>query len=254
MDAAQRTVQLSSGELTWFEAGSGRPLLHLHPAGGVRWTRVLEGLARSHKLYVPVMPGFDGTPEHAGVASMQSLGKLLGEFVDGAIGSACDVIGHSFGGWLACWLALERPDRVDHLVLESPAGFRRGPAAADAALFAHPEKLPPGHKSEAMDAANRLVPGRYHGGRFPDEDLIARIGSMERLTLILQGTEDRVAPKESVQRLKGLLKRSYLIYVWDAAHGIEVDQPERTLAVIESFFARSEAFVVNWGRSTNTTP
>jgi hypothetical protein len=32
--------------------------------------------------------------------------------------------------------------------------------------------------------------------------------------------------------------------VWDAAHSIEVDQPERMSAVVESFLERSEAFVV----------
>jgi hypothetical protein len=35
--------------------------------------------------------------------------------------------------------------------------------------------------------------------------------------------------------------------VWDAAHAIEVDQPERMLAVLGSFLERSEGFMVNWG-------
>jgi pimeloyl-ACP methyl ester carboxylesterase len=67
------------------------------------------------------------------------------------------------------------------------------------------------------------------------------------MTLILHGTADRAIPTESARLLKSRLKRSFLIYVWDAAHAIEVDQPERMLALIESFLQRSEAFVVNWG-------
>ena len=35
-----------------------RPLIYLHPAGGVRPTKVLEKL----KPRQPVFPGFDGTP------------------------------------------------------------------------------------------------------------------------------------------------------------------------------------------------
>ena len=54
-------------------------------------------------------------------------------------------------------------------------------------------------------------------------------------------------PKESVQLLKSRLPHSYLVYVWDAAHAIEVDQPERMLSVLTSFLERSEGFMVNWG-------
>jgi len=50
-----------------------------------------------------------------------------------------------------------------------------------------------------------------------------------------------------VQLLKSRLPRSYLVYVWDAAHAIEVDQPERMLSLVEGFLQRSEGFMVNWG-------
>ena len=76
----EHSVRLSSGELTYFRAGSGRPLLYLHPAGGVRRSKVLEGLAQSFDLYVPVMPGFEGTGFHAAVASRQALANLVAEF------------------------------------------------------------------------------------------------------------------------------------------------------------------------------
>ena len=76
---------------------------------------------------------------------------------------------------------------------------------------------------------------------------VARLPSIDKLTLILHGTADRMIPKESVQLLKGRLPRSYLVYVWDAAHAIEVDQPERMLSLVESFLQRSEGFMVNWG-------
>src|SRR5260221_734114 len=119
-----RKVPLSTGELTYFVAGEGRPLLYLHPAGGVRWTRVLEGLAKSFALHVPVMPGFDGTSAHGAVKSMQRLASVVGEFIEKVIAGPCDVIGCSFGGCVALWLSAERPERVGHLVLECPAGFR----------------------------------------------------------------------------------------------------------------------------------
>src|SRR5258706_6980269 len=152
MQAQARKVSLSSGELTYFIAGEGRPIVYLHPAGGVRWTRVLEGLSKSFALHVPVMPGFDGTSAHGAVKSMQGLAKLLGEFIDKVIGGPSDLMGCSFGGCVALWLAAERPDRVHYLLLECPAVFRpQGAPPPDAGavpqlLFLHPGKAAGGAK------------------------------------------------------------------------------------------------------------
>jgi pimeloyl-ACP methyl ester carboxylesterase len=253
MQPQQRRVLLSSGELTYFVAGEGRPIVYLHPAGGVRWTRVLEGLSKSFALHVPVVPGFDGTSAHGAVKSMLGLAGLMGEFIDKVIGGPSDIMGCSFGGCVALWLAAERADRVDHLVLECPAVFRpKGARPADAEalrrlLFQHPEKLPPESKPVEQEAANRKMLPYYRNPDDPDSELLARIPSIDKLTLILHGTADRMIPKESVQLLKSRLPHAYLVYVWDAAHAIEVDQPERMLALVESFLQRSEGFMVNWG-------
>lgn len=255
MQPQARKVPLSSGELSYFAAGDGRPVVYLHPAGGVRWTRVLEELAKSFKLLVPVVPGFDGTPAHSSVKSMKGLAGLVGEFIERTVGGPCDVIGCSFGGYLAAWLAAERPALVDHLVLECPAGFRpKGHAGrpADAEelrklLFLHPEKLPPETKTAEQEAGNRKMLPHYGYSAETDEELLAHLPSIDKLTLILHGTADRMIPKESVQLLKSRLPHAYLVYIWDAAHSIEVDQPERMLAVLTSFLQRSEGFMVNWG-------
>jgi len=39
--------------------------------------------------------------------------------------------------------------------------------------------------------------------------------------------------------------RAHELYVWDAAHNIEVDQPEHMLALVQSFLERSDSFMVN---------
>lgn len=255
MTPEQHRVRLASGDLEYFTVGEGRPLLLLHPAGGIRWTTVHEMLARTHRLYLPVMPGFDGTSTHAGVDSMQALGALAGEFIDTVIDAPCDVIGTSFGGWVSLWLTALRPERVGQLVLVGPAGFRPAgvggapgdPAALFRALYAHPEKLPPSSKTVEMEVANGRMRAHYNATRATDDELLARLGEVTCPTLILHGTEDRVIPKESVQLLKTRISASFLIYLWDAAHAPEVDQPERMASVIDSFLARGEAFVANWG-------
>jgi pimeloyl-ACP methyl ester carboxylesterase len=186
---------------------------------------------------------------------MKALAALAAEFIEKAVGGACDLIGCSFGGYLAAWLAAQRPDLVDHLVLECPAGFRPeghggrppDPEELKKLLFLHPEKLPPETKGAEIEAANRKMLPHYGYSPDTDEELLARLPSIDKLTLILHGTADRMIPKESVQLLKSRLPHAYLVYIWDAAHAIEVDQPERMLAVLTSFLQRSEGFMVNWG-------
>jgi len=255
MQPKASTISFSSGELSYYAAGEGRPVVYLHPAGGVRWTRVQDELSKSFKLLVPIAPGFDGTPAHPPVKSMKGLAALAAEFIEKTVGGPCDVIGCSFGGYLAAWLAAQRPELVDHLVLECPAGFRpkghggrpASPEELRKLLFLHPEKLPAEEKSADMEAANRKMLAHYAYSPDTDEELLARIPSIDKLTLILHGTADRMIPKESVQLLKSRLPHAFLVYIWDAAHSIEVDQPERTLAVLKGFLERSEGFMVNWG-------
>lgn len=227
-----------------------RPLLYLHPAGGVRPTRVLEKL----KPHQPVFPGFDGSPVEKNLASRKQLGKWAGEYIDREIGQACDVIGCSFGGAVALWLAIQRPELVDHLVLECPAGLqsidpklRADPGEFRKALFVHPEKAIAPPKAKEIEAQNRRMLTHYGAEDGRDAELIERIAEVKSRTLILHGTEDRIVGRESVQLLRGRLPKSFLVYVWDAAHNIEVDQPERMLELVEAFLERSDAFVVPRG-------
>jgi pimeloyl-ACP methyl ester carboxylesterase len=183
---------------------------------------------------------------------MPALGRVVAEYVDKTFGEPVDVMGHSFGGRTALWMAAQKPQAVDHLVLEAPSGFApNGSFPTDAEtlrkrMFAHPEKRPPGERSPHV-ANNREATQVYLQGNTFDAELQPRLASITNLTLILQGTADLICPKEAVQALKAKLPKSWLLYVWDAAHAPEIDQPERVLKLVTDFLTQSEAFVVNWG-------
>lgn len=221
----EHTIELSSGKLTYCQSGKGRPLLYLHPAGGVRRSKVLEGLAGSFALYVPVIPGFEGTPFHDGVKTRQSLAELVSAFAKQVIGERCDVMGWSFGGAVALWLAIEKPLLVDHLVLECPAG-----------VYSIDPKI---------KRVNRAVLEHYGAQDGKDDELLARVGEIGHTTLILQGTHDGTIPEASARLLKSGLRRAFLVYLWQAGHDLEVDAPERVLDVVRRFLEHSDAFMVN---------
>lgn len=214
----EHSVRLSSGELTYFRTGSGRALLYLHPAGGVRRSKVLEGLAQSFDLFVPVVPGFEGTAFHAAVATRQSLATLVAEFHHRVIKKRCGVMGWSFGGALALWLALEHPQLVERLVLECPAGM----------ISIDPR----------IKRVNRALLEHYGAQDGKDEALLARIAEIGHATLILQGTDDGTIPPASAELLKGILQNALLITIPQAGHDLEVDQPARVLAAAREFLGQ----------------
>jgi pimeloyl-ACP methyl ester carboxylesterase len=245
---------LPTGMAPVWSGGSGRPLLYLHSAGGLRIGAALTALAAYYRVVAPIFPGFDATPLHQGVGSMRGLADLTADIMKALFEEPCDVLGHSFGAWVATWLAVLHPELVDQLVLAAPAGFRpegvggldQEPAALAAAMYAHPERLPPETKDPRVRAANRKVIDHYHGPEATDEPLAARLGEVRAPTLVLLGTKDGVTPPEAGRRLKHSIPNSYLTYIFDAAHVIEVDQPERFVRVVRDFLTHGEAFIINW--------
>ncbi|MDC0033653.1 alpha/beta hydrolase [Alphaproteobacteria bacterium] len=252
----KRTVDLSSGPVTYHIAGDGPPVLYFHSAGGVRYTYALDELAADYTIYMMVAPGFDGTPAHDGVNTMPALADLAAEFVDNIIGEVCDVIGQSFGGFLSIWYTVRHPHKVGFLVPQCPSGFRPKdipqkpsgtPEEMRSRMFAHPERIPLGEKTPVQLAESRKWANYYHNSVGLDDTLVARLGDIECQTLILQGTKDGMMPPESGQLLMREIPRAKLLYVYDAGHNIEVDQPERFVALIRDFLTRGESFIVNPG-------
>jgi pimeloyl-ACP methyl ester carboxylesterase len=249
MEFRKESARLPSGELTYLTAGRGDALVCIHPASGVRITPAIEGLAASFKLYLPILPGFDGTERLPGIATMSQLAQLVAAFIEAGLGERVNVSGHSFGGWVACWLAVQRPDLVLNLLLQCPAGFRPAgvggldadPVALLAKSYAHPENRRPETKPPEVTASNRRLASTYSLDAASDFDLIDRLHEIAASTLILHGRKDGVIPQASPELLERLIPSSAITYVDDAAHNIEVDQPEEYCRLVRDFFAPEHA-------------
>ena len=254
----RKETRVGSGPLTYFVAGSGEPLLYLHPAAGIGISKPIEALAEKRTVFMPVTPGFDGTAPHEQVRSMEALADVAASFINVAIGKRCDVIGTSFGGWEALWLAVKHADKLDHLVLEAPAGVAAGgkgglpsdPAELRRKLFAYPDRAPPMTKPMEQVQGNRRMLDHYGAASLDDPRLSGRMAEISAPTLILMGTQDEIIPRQTGQYLKAKIAGSHLAYIYDAAHVLESDQPERVLRIVSSFLERGEAYIVNWGTSS----
>lgn len=250
-----KTIELSRGKLSYHIGGTGTPVVYLHAAGGVMLTEPLKALTGNHTVYAPICPGFDGTEGNDSLKTVQDWVAMVAEFAEKLVGPRFDVIGSSFGSWSALWLAAEHPKMVDHLILGVPAGFRfggRGGLPADPeerfkALYAHPQKIKSTPKSPEVMASNGKTYERLANNIQVDEALSERLPSIEAVTLILLGTEDKVVPAEAGAHLKRNIPTSQRAFIFDAAHSIEVDQPERTLRLWTDFLKRGPGYVLNQG-------
>src|SRR3546814_6298587 len=83
-----------------------------------------DALADGRDLIIPDHPGFGGTDDFS---SLKTIDDLVYHYLDllDALGlDRVDLIGASFGGWIAAELAVHSPERFPHLVLLGPAGLR----------------------------------------------------------------------------------------------------------------------------------
>jgi pimeloyl-ACP methyl ester carboxylesterase len=252
----RKELTVSTGTVPYLMAGAGPALLYLHAAGGPMLTPFLQGMAAKHTVYIPILPGFMGTPLHPGVSLVTHMAALAGEFAEALFGEPVDVMGASFGGWTALWLAVMRPDVVKSLVVEAPAGLRFGhdattltPEITRANLFAYPEKAAAVAFPREVAIANSQAAATYSAGLFVDQALADRVHEIQSRTFIVMATKDITVPAETGRFLAHTIPKAHLTYIYDAAHAVEVDQPEAMLRVVGPFLEKGAAFIVAESRT-----
>src|SRR5580704_1181527 len=214
-------VEADGFRIRYLEAGDGPPLVHLHGAGGLRLNPAHALLAQHYRVIAFEMPGFGVSAENTKSQSMAELARTMGKAAARLGLDRFNLMGTSFGGKAALWLAAQLPERVTALVLEAPA-------AMDPAIAAQ---------------TGRLV-GRLRG---PDRDaaLEALLPGLATPTLVLFGTLDKVIPSQMGRHYKTLLPNCNLVLVYDAGHAIGTDRPEAFCEVVTDFLERHEAFIIS---------
>lgn len=246
-------VQADGFRIRYHEAGDGPPLVHLHGAGGLRLNPAHSLLAERYRVIAFEMPGFGASAENTRTRDMAELAATMAKAAANLGLDRFNLMGTSFGGRAALWLAAQMPERVVALVLEAPAAIRpegsRPPAGSPQEmarlLYAHPERVPPlpTPDPEIQAKTARLV-GRLRGPS-RDPELEQRLAGLATPTLVLFGTRDRVIPPEMGRHYKALLPNCHLVLVYDAGHAIGTDRPAAFAEVVTDFLERHEAFIIS---------
>jgi pimeloyl-ACP methyl ester carboxylesterase len=239
-------------------------LLHGQPGSARDWARVLAQLDPGIQVLAPDRPGWNG---HSPAAGLEVNGEAALAAMDAAGVERAVVVGHSYGGAVAAWLAAHHPERVARLVLAAPAANGAslykldrilalpliGALVSTAMLGAAGTALQaPGVRRllaerSRMDAAyldslsrTLLSPPAWRAFVTEQRAMVRDLPVLERdlrritaETVIIAGTADRIVPAIALRMLAAQIPRARLVWVPGAGHLLPYLHPERLSEAIE---------------------
>jgi len=240
--------------------GDGPPLVFLHGPWGLRAEEdFLERLALTSTVYAPWHPGTSQGDSDA-IYQIDNWWDLLvyyGELFDRLELSGPALVGHSFGGMLACEIAATLPGRVSKLVLIDPLGLWRDDLPVKnwmllaeqergRALFADPDaeaaqrffSLPDEHEARVKAQAS-FIWSQACTGKFvwpiPDRGLRKHIHRLGMPTLIIWGRDDGIVAPAYAQEFGARIAGSRTELIDRAGHLPHLEQPERVARLVRDF-------------------
>ncbi len=133
-ERSQRCV--TAGGTVWRRWGgnhAGLPLILLHGGAGswAHWIRNVDALSADRPLWIPDLPGLGESPTPPAPRDHTAVAAVLARDVDELLpGTAFDLVGFSYGGIVAAFLAGLRPQHIRKLILVGAGGLglRKGEA------------------------------------------------------------------------------------------------------------------------------
>lgn len=244
--------------IRYLEAGHGEPLICLHGAGGLRLSHAHVLLAQQHRVILFEAPGFGQSLPNKHSKSMTELAETIFQATVNLGIDSFSLMGNSFGGSIALWLAVQQSQHVQALVLVAPAAIRPvlspdeqarlqqlTPEERMAMLYAHPEHQVPTSAPEPTIIKQQQALVHRLIGPPRDDALESQMENLNIPVLVVFGTKDRVIPSEMGRHYCEKLPNCHLTMVYDAGHAVDADRPEAFVSVVGDFIQRHDAFLVS---------
>jgi pimeloyl-ACP methyl ester carboxylesterase len=244
-DFAEGFVAADGFRIRYRAAGRGVPLIHFPGGHGLVLTPGHALLSGAYRVIVFEMPGFGDSPENTRTATIEELARTMLAAVAALGVDRFHLMGTSFGAKVACWAALQAPERVISLVLEAPGAIRpedwtfpSDPAAGAEAADSQGAAM--ASRQQMRQLARRLL------GPNRDEPFEDRLRGLTTPTLVLFGTDDVTIDAAAVGHIyKELLASCSLVYVYGAGHSISSQRPAAFADVVADYLERHQTFVVS---------
>jgi len=230
-------------------AGDGDTLVYFHGAGTAFGFDHLLPLAERFRLVVPYHPGFGLSADDPSIDSLHDYVLHYLDLFDRIAVEHLFLVGESMGGCIAAWFAIEQPERVRRLVLQSPFGLRvLDHPSVD--LFSIPDEEVPAHLvvDQSLFGDGSAPPSpEFLAERYRESTSFARVGwkspyerklpkwlhRISAPTLLLWGEEDRLHPVGQAAAWAELIPAAEVVTFARVGHLPTVETPEAVAAVAE---------------------
>ena len=243
----RRMLEVCGVEQEIFEAGTGAPVLFLHPGRGLGGSQpFIEALAQRARVVAPSHPGFGKTSLPRWMNTVEDLAYYYLDLMDALDLRDVTLVGSSFGGWIAAALAIKPTSRITRLALIDPVGAKFGGrddrdivdiwaqkrADLDAMMFHDPAKGRIDYASLPDDALLALARNRESEALFGwspymhDPKLIHRLHRVSAPTLVLWGASDRIVTPDYGRAFTAAIPGARFQLISEAGHFPHIEQPE----------------------------
>jgi len=255
---SERTVRIGGIQLPLVTGGSGKPLLILHDELGYPgWLNWQTALARERTLLIPMAPGFGRSPRIEWVDSVRDLASVYARMLREEGLDDIDVIGFSFGGWVAAEMIASYPGQFRRCVLVAPGGIKApegelmdvflvpaqsylratvlNPSATPefSSLYGEPntaEQFELWEDARAEFARLAWQP-YFHNPSLPH--LLEGVANQS--ILLIWGRQDRVVPRSVMDLYNRALTGSKLVVFEDCGHRPEIERTDQFVSEVRKF-------------------
>lgn len=229
-----------------------RPLILIHGAGGdhLSWPAQLRRLSGC-RVFTPDLTGHGKSGGH-GLQRVEDYGRAAADWIRSLDLPRSYLAGHSLGGAIALWLALNHPELLRGLVListgarlpvnlsliEELANPQSYPAVVDRICrWSFSPQAPPAVVKGVRQAMLANRPSVL-AGDFRACDALDLSGQLKHIslpTLILVGELDRMTPPRLSEKLSEAIPDAKLVPIPGAGHMLPLEAPERVAELLRGF-------------------
>lgn len=256
-------IQVDGNKIRYLESGDSKHvlvLIHGLGASAERWSKVIPIFAKQYLVIVPDLIGYGYSDKPVADYTPEFFTAFLEKFFIALKITRPIIIGSSLGGQIAADYASTHPDKVEKLILVSPAGsMKQSTPALDAYIMAalYPNDESAKNVFELMESSGHEIDGQIVQGfiermKLPNaklafmstilglknsEVITSKLHTIACPTLIIWGSKDPVIPIQYADNFLTNIKDCRFFRMDNCGHTPYVQDPETFSSTVLEFIS-----------------